>query len=753
MTTRLSHSRRHFLQLSMASGIGLVLGLDCAGNIVHAGEAAKPDLVGPQIYGTWLELDSDSVLTFYSPEVEYGQGTNTALIMLIAEEMDIDLTKVRVVQSSTAHIYANPLTKEVTTNSSAAVRMRFDQMRRIGATAREMLKSAAAQLWGVAVGELSTADSQVVHVASQRRATYGSLAMAAASLPVPKDLTLRAPEQWTLIGTSMPRLDIVAKSTGQAKYSVDFRVPGLLHAAVLRCPIWGSTVESFSAERALARAGVVDVISLGYGVAVVAKDAWTARRALEDVSVNWSSNQWDQLDSAALSKLYDDALDSQEGVSAKTLGDFAAASQQPGVRVIEMEYVAPFLHHMCMEPPSSTAWLHDGICEIWSPTCGASNVVGGMRFLLDIPEEKIIVHRSEFIGGSFGRRDRVDQDIEAVQIAQRMNAPVQVMQRREHDTKMGFYRPFQKTRIRAVIDDSGMLTGWEQKIASQALAHNGHDLSELAMAGVDMEKLEPYLKAGGSPFYNVKFDFFAISLTMVNAAYGVPNLKVSTIDMLAPLRPTYWRSVGQSINTFQLECAIDEIATAISADPFAFRQRMMPRLPRGQKVLDELAALIQWRGRPKQPRHGQGWGIAFSNGFGAFAAMAVQVQIADSKLTIKRVVAVVDQGVTVNLDQSEAQMQGGIIDGLAAACLQQITLEAGKVQQSSWSDYPTFRLRDTPPIEIKLIKSIEAPGSVSELATPMVMPALANAVFAASGVRVRELPLTKAGFQLQAPAG
>jgi CO/xanthine dehydrogenase Mo-binding subunit len=747
MNHRFSKSRRELLKSAAASGAVLTLGLDALGNIVRAQQPPRPDLIGPKIYGVWLEVGQDNRVTFYSPEVEYGQGTNTALVMLIAEEMDIDLAKVQVLQSGTDRIFANPLTHEVTTNSSAAVRFRFEQMRKIGAMAREMLKQAAALKWQVPLSELSSAQSYVLHDHSKRRASYGSLASVAAQLTPPADVQLRPADQWKLIGTSMPRLDIVPKCTGRAQYSVDFRMPGLLHAAVTRCPVWGSKVESFAADAAKARKGVVDVLSLGYGVAVVATDSWSARRALQDVKVSWSANEWDRLSSDALSKMYDDALDNQVGIVAKSVGDVQAAAQMPGSRVLDMEYVAPFLHHMCMEPPSSTAWIHDGVCELWSPTCGASNLVAGMHFLLDMPPENIIVHRSEFIGGSFGRRDRVDQDIEAVQLSQRLRAPVQVVQRREHDTRTGFYRPYQKSRIRAVIDASGNLIGWQQRIASQAISHNGHDLSELAMAGVDMEKLEPYLKAGGSPFYTVKFDFFAAALTMFNAAYTVPNLRVETIEMLNPLRPTYWRSVGQSINTFQLECALDEIAVLTNTDPFVLRKKMLAQAPRGQSVLDELATLIGWSGT-QQPGSGSGWGIAFSNGFGAFAAMAVQVEASGKKLSPRRVVAVVDQGVTINLDQSEAQMQGGIIDGLAAACLQQITLQDGMVEQSSWTDYPTYRLKDTPAIEVKIVNSTAAPGSISELATPMVMPALVNAVYAATGQRVRELPLAKMGFEL-----
>jgi isoquinoline 1-oxidoreductase beta subunit len=301
--------------------------------------------------------------------------------------------------------------------------------------------------------------------------------------------------------------------------------------------------------------------------------------------------------------------------------------------------------------------------------------------------------------------------------------------------------------MKAVIDPAGKLTGWQQRIAIQSITHAGHDLSELAFAGVDLQKLQPYLKAGGSPYYNNSFDNFAVSLTPFNAAYAIPNNHIEVTEMDGPLRPTYWRSVGQSINTYQLECFMDELAALAGIDPFEFRKLQMDRHPRGKVVLDELARMIEWRGAQAMSR-GEGWGIALSNGFAAYAAIAVRVSVTGRQLRVQRVVCVADQGITVNRNQSVAQLEGGVVDGLAAACMQQITLRDGAVEQRNWNDYPTFTLRNMPVVDVKLLDSGGAPGSISELSTPLVIPALVNAVYAATGERVRELPLSRHGYQV-----
>ena len=749
--TDLSLGRRAFL--AAGAGVALTLGMDANGHVALALEAppgAGPkDGLGRSIFDTWLTVGPDNVVTFVCPEAEFGQGVTTGLGILIADEMDMDWSKYAVVSCPTETVYANPIAGRIATIGSSSTRARFDQMRRLGAIAREMLKQAAANQWNVPVAELSTENSQVIHAKSNRKANYGALSAGAAKLTPPLEtIVLRTPEQWKLIGKPTPRIDSVVKCTGRAKYSTDYRRPGLLFAEVLRSPVLGGGVKSVDSTAAKARKGVRAVENLGYGVAVVAEDSWTARRALEDLKVVWDDGRWAGYSSEKEAAEYADAIATKTGAVAKETGNFDAALKAPGAKLVEIDFTAPHLHHMCMEPQVSTVWVHDGMCEAWVPTNGQTGTQHGLAFLLKIPFEKVIVHRADYIGGSFGRRDRLDQDMEAATLSQRLGAPIQVVQRRENDVKNGFYRPYQKSKIKGVIDASGKLVGWHQKIASQGIAKKGHDMSELAVGGVDQAGLEPYLKAGGQSFYNMPFDFFSVSNTMFNAPYAIPNVHVESIEMEAAPRPTYWRSVGQTINTWQLESALDEMAFAAKIDPIQFRRNLLTAHPRAQKVLDEFVTLTGWK-YPQSASNGTAWGMSFAYSFNAYGAIGVQVAVTGKKLRVNRVVVVSDVGTVVNPNGLESQIQGGIIDGLATAFLQEITLKDGRVQQSNWADYQTFHLKDAPPIDIKLINDHVTPvGSMSEFCTPLVIPAFVNAVYAATGTRVRELPLTKAGFTI-----
>lgn len=728
----------------LSGGAALALGLTAAGRVVLAAEAAPEGLTtafGPKVFDVWVQIGADNVVTLVSPEVEYGQGVTTGLAILVAEELDADWTKMAVVQSSSDRVYANPLSHTVATNASASIRMRFDQMRTIGASAREMLKAAAAEQWKVPVVELTTANGVVSHAASKKSATYGELSQAAAKMPLPEHVALRPADKWKLIGKAVPRLDITDKCTGKAKYASDIRLPGMLHAAVLRSPNHGGTVKSVDSAAAEKRKGVKGVENLGYGVAVVADDAWTARRALEDVKVVWNDGPMPALDSAGIAKMYQTALASPSSVVAKNAGDVQAAAKAGGAKVLEAEYTLPFLHHQCMEPRNSMAHVHDGICEIWTPTASASNIVGGVGFLLGLPPDKVIVHRAVYVGGSFGGRSRLEQEIDAIKLSQKFNAPVQVVTRREHELQYGQFRPYQKTSIKGVIDASGSLVGWQQKVASQSI--NANTFQELAPAGVDMEKVKASVKARGG-MYAMPYDFFAMDGTPVKTPYNIPSVHMEYVQTDLPLPTGHWRSVGISGNTFETEGFIDEMAHLAGADPIAFRKKLLKE-KRHIAVLDELAKMIGWK-YPQSEK--DGWGVAFAEGFTACTASAVQLGVVGKKLVIKRVVAVVDVGTVVTHDQVESQLQGSIIDGLATAFFQEITLKDGKVQQSNFSDYRTFTLAQAPKIEYKIMASTENPGSISELGTPMIMPALTNAVHAVTGTRIRELPIAKSGFSI-----
>jgi isoquinoline 1-oxidoreductase beta subunit len=401
---------------------------------------------------------------------------------------------------------------------------------------------------------------------------------------------------------------------------------------------------------------------------------------------------------------------------------------------------------MVMEPTASVAWMHDGICEFWSPTAQTTNLLKGMSYCFGLSSEQVKVHRMQYVGGSFGLRGRVDADLEAAQLSRLVGAPVSLVRRREEDVQHGWYRPYQQSRLRAVIDASGRLTSWDQKTAQQGI--NTHYLDEFIPFGADMQRA--YADLNKTVFYATPYDYFTVSGSPFGiASYTIPNARYETVKMFNAMPITHWRSVGFSGNTFQTESFIDEVAYAAGRDPLAVRRELCAGKPRALAVLDALAKAIAWR-FPQRAGRNQGWGVAFSDGFETFSASAALVEVKGKQLRILRVVCVFDQGITVNTDQTEAQAQGGVIDGLAAALYGEITVADGRVVQSNLHDYPLLKMAQVPVIELHSIKSAERPGSVTEMITPLVVPALTNAIFAASGQRIRELPLKKAGFELSA---
>ena len=735
--------RRFFLKVAAGTGAAVFgLGLDALGRVVLA-QQAKADVIGSQVFGPWLTIRPDNIVTLVSPETEYGQGTITANAVLVAEELDADWSKIAIVQSDAARVYVNPRSHRLSTDGSMGTRGRFDQLRRVGATARLMLVQAAAGLWSVPVTECTTANSMVTHAASNRAIIYGALAAAAANLPLPAAVELKSMDKWRRIGTAVPRLDIVEKCTGRAKYAVDHKMPGLLHAAFARCPVLGGTVKTLDDSAVRARAGVRQVISVGYGVAVLADDPWTARSAAESLKVEWDSPAA-AVSSETLALDYADALANKPGVVAKKVGDVEAVEAAAAGRTLEAEYTLPYLTQQCMEPTNATAWVHDGICELWTPTASMDNVVKGIGYLLKLPPESIKVHRAAFVGGSFGLRGRVDPELEAAQLSQKAGAPVQVVRRREEDVQHGWYRPYEKVKVKGVLNANGDLVSWRHKVAVQAI--NAHLFDELIPFGIDIAPVNESLRAE-SAFYRMPVDFYATSGTPMASSYQIPNVLIEGVQMEVPVPVTHWRSVGYSGNTFVLESFLDELAHRAARDPIDLRRSLVKDKARFVATLDTLAAESAWVW-PRKRQHGVGWGMAAGDGFECFCAAAVEVAVTARKINILRIICVYDQGITVNLDQTEAQVQGGIIDGLSTALYGEITLRNGRVQQTNFNDYSLYRLAQMPPIHLKRIDSGANPGSITEMITPMIIPALTNAIFAATGERIRELPLQRHGFHV-----
>ncbi|MGC3980484.1 MAG: molybdopterin-dependent oxidoreductase [Steroidobacteraceae bacterium] len=737
--------RRDFLKSALASGGVLALGFNALGQVVQAADAVR-DVIGPNVFGAWLMVSEDNVITLVSPEVEYGQGTATANAMLVAEELDADWTKIKVVPSDAAKLYTNPGSGRLSTDGSWGMRGRVDQMRLIGAKARVMLVQAAAAQWGVPASECTTSNSIIAHAASKRFTTYGLVAADAMKLPIPADMPLRTPDKWRLIGTSVRRLDIVEKCTGRAKYSVDLKLPGMLHAAFNRCPIiWGGTVKSVDDTVAKARKGVRHVFNVGYGVAVLADDPWTARKAADELQITWNEGEAANLSSATIARDYARALDNDAGVSARDNGNVDMAAKQAGVKTISADYTVPFLMHQCMEPTGCTAWVHDGICEFWTPTAAMGVLVRHAHDVFGFSEEQVKVHRAEFVGGSFGLRGRVDPDLEAAQLSIKAGGvPVHVLRRREEDVQHGWFRPYQKTRIKATLDAGGNLIAWNHKVAVQSI--NAHYSDEVIPFGVDIGPINEETRKE-SAFFRLPVDFYATAGSPHNLSYQIPNLRVVGVQMEVPVPVNHWRSVGFSGNTFITESMVDELAVTAKKDPFDFRRTLLRDKLRPLAVLDALAAEMNWSARQTNKR-GTGWGVAYGEGFASYCAIGVLVTVRGKKLSIDRVVCVYDHGITVNLDQTEAQVQGGLIDGLSATMFGEITIEKGRVQQNNFHDYRLYTLANVPPIQIKEVVNKEKSGSITEIITPTVMPAVSNAIFAATGQRIRELPLKKHGFEI-----
>lgn len=743
--------RRQFIKGVLATGTVFALGFDLGGQIVHGAEAVK-DVIGSNVFGTWLSIGPDGMLTLVSPEVEYGQGTITANAMLVAEELDADWSRIKVVPSGAATVYTNPSSGRMSTDGSWGTRGRFEQMRLIGAKARVMLVQAAATRWNVPVTECATMKSVITHTPSGRTLNYGQVAAAASQLAIPAEVALRSPEQWRLIGKWVPRLDIVQKCTGQARYSVDQRLPGMLHAAIARCPVvWGGTVKSFDDSAARARKGVRHIFDVGYGVAVLADDPWTARKAAESIKVEWNEGEAAALSSAQLERDYTQALDSAAGVSARNEGDVDAAIIRSGVKVVQADYTVPMLMHQCMEPTGATAWVHNGMVEYWTPTASMGNVVRHTHDVFGISEAQIKVNRAEFVGGSFGLRGRVDPELEAAQLSIKAGGvPVHVLRRREDDVQHGWFRPYQKTRIKAGLDASGKLIAWNHKVAVQSI--NAHYSDEVIPFGVDIEPINEETRKK-SAFFRLPVDFYATAGSPHNLSYKIPNVRVTGVQMEVPIPTNHWRSVGFSGNTFITEGMLDELAHSANQDPIEFRRALLRENSRLLAVLDALVKEAKWqpqKNRGRVRKNGTGWGMAFGEGFWCYCAMAVKVTVRDKQLQIDDIVCVYDHGITVNADQTEAQVQGGLIDGLSAAMYGEITIENGRVQQSNFHDYRVCTLAETPPMHIKEIASKEKVGSMTEIITPALMPAITNAIFAATGQRIRELPLKKHGYELKA---
>ena len=736
-------TRRRFLTVSAAAGGALALGF-VVGPVVgryrrQSAIRAMAEATGEFQPNAWLVVHPDERIVFTLDRVEMGQGTMTSHPMLIAEELEVDPTTIEVEFAVADRRYAHPEFGLQITGGSSSVRTSWDQLRHAGAVAREMLRGAAADDWGVPVEECAATDGTVVHEPTGRSRTYGSLTRLAAEQPIP-DPPLKPAGEHTLIGTSLDRVDAPMKVDGSAVFGIDVTFPGLLNAAVIRPPVQGATVVSFDAGEAEGRPGVTAVVEIPTGVAVVANRYWQARAALDTVRVEWSAGR-SELNTPAMTEQLR-RLTAVPGKKVRDDGDAEAVLAAAAGDYLEAAYDLPHLAHAPMEPQNCTARVEGDRCEIWAPTQVPGVAQAAVAAALDIPRDQVVVHTT-FLGGGFGRRLAADFVVEAAHLSQRIGATVKIVWSREDDMCHSMYRPQVRHLLRAVLDEGGTPVAWHHRVAAPSLleAIVPQWLPAMAPDAVPDAMTRGLSRVAGGVF---RRDWVADPTSTEGASdtpYAIENLRVELARHDPGVPIGFWRSVGHSHTAFAVESFIDELASAAGRDPFELRRELLHDARRNRGVLEAAAEHAGW-GSPLPP--GRFRGIAQHFSFETYVAEVAEVSIEGGRIRVHRVVCAVDCGRVINPDIVHAQMESGIVFGLAAALKQRISYVDGHVEQSNFHDFEMLRMNEMPEVEVVIVPSTEAPTGVGEPGVPPIAPAVANAIAAATGRRIRKLPLAPA---------
>jgi len=703
-------SRRRLLQVGAAAGGGLMLSLSLPFPS-HRAEAAVADEFAPNAF---IRIGSDGRIILIMPYVEMGQGTYTSIPMLIAEELDVNLKQVQLEHAPpNEKLYANPLLGVQATGGSDALRGAWKPLREAGATARIMLVAAAAKRWGVDPKSCRAQDGEVAHVPTGRRLKYGELAAEAAKMPVPAGVTLKAPEDFKLIGTPAKRLDAPAKVNGTAVFGIDVHPPGVKVATLVQSPVFGGRVKNLDDTAAKAVKGVRQIVRLDDAISVVADHMGAAKKGLAALNIEWDDGPHAKLTTADVARELEQAT-LGSGAVAQNIGDADKALASVTTK-IEAIYQAPFLAHATMEPMNCTVHFRKDACEIWIGSQAVARVQAMAAKAAGLPPEKVIVH-NHLIGGGFGRRLEADGAVRAVEIAKHVDGPVKVVWTREEDIQHDMYRPYWFDRLSAGLDEQGRPVVWKNRFAGSS---------------VIARWLPPGFKDGLDP------DSTEGAIDLV---YDLPNFRVEYVRLEPPGIPTaFWRSVGPSHNVFVTESFIDEMAAAAKQDAVAYRRALLDKSPRAKAVLDLAAEKAGWgQALPK----GSGRGVSLQFVFGSYLAQVAEVEVSkEGTVRVRRVVCAVDCGTVVNPDTVQAQIQSGIIFGATAALYGEITLKNGRVEQTNFDTYQMLRMNQAPAIEVHIVKSAEPPGGLGESGTSAIVPAIANAIFAATGKRLRKMPV------------
>jgi len=715
-------NRRDFLKALAAGGLLIAVGPAVAADAPAAAPAPQPP--------AWVRIAPDGSVTILSNTSELGQGTGTAIAQMLADEMDLDWKTVRIDMAPVEKQFINPGWREYATYGSGGVARQFTQLRKAGAQARAMLVAAAAAEWKVPFDECDTQEGAVLHKPSGRVLSYAKLAAQAAAQPVPADPPLMPKERWRHMGKDVARLDLPAKTDGSAVYGIDVKLPGMLYAAIRQCPHFGGTLASVDPQAALSKRGVKQVVRLPDAVAVVADSYWRAQQALDALKPAWNLAAASKHSSAPYRGMLQAAMQ-QDGdlvVPYKAKAEDVSAAHQAGMARaaswLERQYTVPLLAHATMEPMNGTASVKDGRAELWLPTQAQDTARSFVAKALGIESEAVAIH-TMLSGGGFGRRIEPDVAVQAALIAQEAGVPVKLLWSREEDMRHGYHRPAAVLRLRAGFDAAGALAAVRMDSACDTLLQ--------------------YSRLGDFKDRPRPFDFSAVGV-LPTRCYGLPGfvLHTHTIDAGVPLG--YWRSVAASQNDFAIESFMDELALQAKQDPFDYRRSLMKPGSRERALLDQLEARSGWRAKALPGRHR---GMAFAWANGTYIGHVVELSVdAQSRVKLHRVTTAIDCGIAVNPRNVRGQVEGGIIFALTAAWYGEITVKDGAVEQSNFTDYRLLSLVETPAIDVVIVDSKEAPGGVGEEAVGPLAPALANALFSATGRRFTELPLSKAGLAL-----
>jgi isoquinoline 1-oxidoreductase beta subunit len=707
----ISLSRRRFLQAGAAAGGGLMLSLSLPFASGEA-ETAGVDDFAPNAF---IRIEGDGRIVLTIPYVEMGQGTYTSIPMLIAEELEVDLKQVQLEHAPpNDKLYGNPLLAGVqATGGSTAIRAVWKPMREAGAIARTMLVSAAAKRWNVDPASCRAQSGEVLHAPTGQSITYGALAADAARIPVPENVVLKRPEDFKLIGTPAKRLDTPAKVNGTAIYGIDVRPPGVKIATLAQSPVFGGRVKNIDDAAAKAVKGVRQIVRLDDAIAVVADHMGAAKKGLAALVVEWDDGPYAKLNTGAIAAELEKATLSS-GPVAQNIGnvDNAMAST---VAMVEASYHVPFLAHATMEPMNCTAHVRKDGCELWVGSQVIARAQAAAAKTADLPLDKVVVH-NHLIGGGFGRRLEIDGVIRAVQIAQHVDGPVKVVWTREEDIQHDMYRPYFFDRMSAGLDEKGMPLTWNHRFAGSSIIARW--LPPAFNNGLDPDTTEG----------------------AINLVYALPNMHVEYLRVEPPGIPTaFWRSVGPSHNVFVTESFMDELAAAAKQDAVAYRRALLEQAPRAKAVLELAARKADW-GQPLPERVGRGVSVQFV--FGTYLAQVAEVEVStNGSVRVRRVVCAVDCGTVVNPDTVRAQIEGAIIFGITAALYGEITLKDGRIEQTNFDTYRMLRMSEAPAIEVYIVQSSEPAGGMGEPGTSAIVPAVTNAIFAATGKRLRRLPV------------